>query len=121
MERRQHERYSVKGAVNFSWNDQGGVRQRRKGLLNNISGGGVLVSTSDPPPNGTCIQFSVLFRPIFGGARLFIRAVGRVIRVELASKVEGRTEFAAVIKTFTLHEKMTADRLSGDRSNSRST
>jgi hypothetical protein len=104
MDRRQHERYTLETPVNFSWKDPGDVRQRRKGFLNNISGGGILVSTHGPPPNGACIHFTVCLRPLFGGTRLVIRAVGEVLRVKPASEAEGPTEFAASIKTFTLHE-----------------
>jgi len=104
MDRRQHERYTLETPVNFSWNDPGDVRQRRKGFLSNISGGGILVSTHGPPPNGACIHFTVCLRPLYGGARLVIRAVGQVLRVESASETEGPTQFAASIKTFTLHE-----------------
>jgi hypothetical protein len=110
MERRLHERYRLETPVNFSWNDPGDVRQRRKGFLKNISGGGILVSTHAPPPNGACIHFTVCLRPLFGDARLVIRAVGQVLRVKSASEAEGPTEFAASIKTFTLREDPGSDR-----------
>lgn len=119
MDRRQHERYTLETQVNFSWNDPGGVRQRRKGLLNNISGGGILVSTPSPPPNGACIHFTTCLRSPFGGSRLVIRAVGQVLRVKSASEAERPSEFAAAINTFTLHENP-KERI-GERSNSQST
>ena len=121
MDRRQHERYNLKAPVKFSWIDQNGVRQRCRGVLNNISGGGVLVSTHESPPNGALIHFSVFFSSLYGGARLVIRAVGQVLRVKLASQGGKISEFAATIKTFTLHDdqKLIGDGVIGERLNSR--
>jgi hypothetical protein len=67
-----------------------------------MSGGGVFVSTGDPPPEGVRIQFSMSFHSLFAGSRLVMRACAQVVRVELAAPVQGCAGFAAAIKTFTL-------------------
>lgn len=100
MDRRQHERYDIQAPVRFSWKDLTDVRQRGKGLLTDISGGGLFVSTPDSPPEGARIRLSVAFRTVFAGAGLVIRGVGAVVRVELPREAEGRLGFAAAIETF---------------------
>jgi len=104
MDRRQHQRYDLEAPLSFSWKDQRGIRQNGKGLSSNLSVGGILVSTSDPPPNGTRIRLSVLFPSLFAGEPLTFRALAQVLRVELITKLEGR-RFAATIHTFTLHNE----------------
>ncbi len=102
MERRQHERYDLRTSVSFSWKDSRGVRQRRKGLLSNISGGGFFVLTCDSPPEGAPIQLVASFRGFFAGTRVVVRASAQVVRVESAAVAERGAGFAAAIKHFTL-------------------
>jgi hypothetical protein len=101
MDRRQHERYELEGPVSFSWGDPGN-RCRRHGLLQNISGGGVFVSTDQSPPEGSEIRFRVSFHSLFAGSRLVLRAHARVTRVESAARAEERSGFAAALGSFTL-------------------
>jgi PilZ domain len=101
MDRRQHERYDLEAPLSFSWNGPRGVRHRLQGLLRNMSGGGVFVSTSESPPEGTRIQFSMSFHSVLAGSRLVLRACAQVVWVEVAA-VQGRGGFAAAIKTFTM-------------------
>jgi len=60
--------------------------------------------TCDPPPNGALVYLSVSFRPLLAGARLLVRAVALVVRVELTSEVEGHAGFAVAIKRYTLRK-----------------
>jgi hypothetical protein len=105
MDRRQHERYNLPVTLSFSWRDPCGVLQRRRGLLRNISGGGVFVSTQDWPQDGASIRLNVSFRAVFPGAPLVLRAVAQVVRLESCAELEGRAGFAAAIKTFTLRQR----------------
>lgn len=107
MERRLHERYGLKAPVSFSWRNSRYLTQRSKGLLLNISGGGVFVATHDLPPKGTRIRISASLRTAFAGADLVIRANAELIRLELCAG-DGMTGFAAVIKTFTLRNELKA-------------
>jgi len=104
MERRQHERYGLQAPVGFRWKDSRDTSQSRKGLLLNISGGGVFIATRDLPPGGASIRFSVSLQSALGGTQLDIRASAKVVRVELPGEAEAaeRTGFAAAIKAFTL-------------------
>ena len=102
MERRQHERYDLQAPVTFSWIDSKDARQRRKGLLCNISGGGFFVATHDLPPEGARILLRVSFRTVLAGTRLIVRASARVVRMELPGEVDGPPAFAAAIKTVTV-------------------
>jgi hypothetical protein len=102
MDRRRHERYDLEAPLSFSWNSLGGIRRRQKGLLRNMSGDGVFVSTGDSPPEGARIQLNMSFHYLFTGSRLVLRACAQVVRVELAAPVQGHAGFAAAIKTFTL-------------------
>jgi PilZ domain len=101
MDRRQHERYELQGPVSFSW-EKLGNRCRRRGVLQNISGGGAFVSTDQSPPEGTEIQFRVSFQSLFAESRLVLRAHARVTRVECAAGPEERSGFAAAMGSFTL-------------------
>lgn len=101
IDRRQHDRYELEGPVSFSWRGTGGNRFRRRGLLQNISGGGVFVSTDHSPPEGTEIQFRVSFDCLLAGSRLVLSARARVTRVESAGPAE-RSGFAAAVGSFTL-------------------
>lgn len=124
MERRQYGRYNLQAPLTFSWKDPRGVRQRRKGVLSNVSGGGVFVSTCDSPPQGTRIWFRVCFQSVFADVRLILRAAAQVVRVALAAPTEGRAGFAAAIETFTLHneeKKLTDYGAPGKGSKTRST
>jgi PilZ domain len=105
MDRRRHERFYLEAPLSFSWNDPEGVRHRHPGLLRDMSGSGVFVSTDDSPPQGARIQFSMSFHSLFSGSRLVIRACAQVVRVELGAPVQGRGAFAAAIKTFTLRNE----------------
>jgi PilZ domain len=110
MDRRQRERYEVEAPVRFSWKDPKDVRQRCQGLLNDISGGGMFVSTSDSPPTGTRVHLRVALRTVFAGTELIVRAFGQVIRVESSAEAKGRSGFAVTIKKFVLrsdHRKKT--------------
>lgn len=102
MDRRRHERYELEGPLSFSWRSPRGVRHRQRGLLHNMSGGGVFVSTDDLPPQGGRIQFSLSFHYFFAGSRLVLRARAQVLRVELTAGAQGRAGFAAAIESFTL-------------------
>jgi hypothetical protein len=105
MERRQHYRYDLEGPLSFSWSGPGGVRHRHQGLLRNISGGGVFISTGDCPPEGARIQFSMAFDSFAAGSRLVIRARAQVVRVKLAAGDARRAGFAAAIKKFALRNE----------------
>lgn len=102
MERRQHERYGLQAPVSFSWRDFRNTSWRCKGLLLNISGGGVYIATRDLPPRGVRIRFSVSLRAVFAATQLDIRGSAEVVRLELPGEIEGRAGFAAAIKGFTL-------------------
>ena len=71
----------------------------------NISGGGILVLTCDPPPSGARVHLSVSFRSLLAGARLVVRSVAQVVRVESASEVEGHAGFAVAIESYTLRKE----------------
>jgi PilZ domain len=102
MERRQHERYELEAPLSFSWNGPGGGLHRHEGLLRNMSGGGLFVSTSDWPPEGVRIRFNMSFDSFLAGSPLIIRACAQVVRVELPTPGQSRAGFAAAMKTFTL-------------------
>jgi PilZ domain len=102
MDRRQHERYDLQAPLTFSWNGPGGARHRRQGLVRNMSGGGLFVSTGHSPPEGARIQFNMSLSSLLASSQLILRAYAQVVRVELAAPVQARAGFAAAIKTFTL-------------------
>jgi len=111
MERRQYERYDLRASLVFSWLGPKGVRHRRRGLLRNISGGGVFVCSSESPPMDARTRFSVPVESFFvPGSEVIIRAVARVVRLELLAPNEGSSGFAAAIDTFTLHSGDQTDR-----------
>ena len=110
MERRQYERHGLRAPLVFSWLGPKGVRHRRRGLLRNISGGGVFVCSSESPPVDARIRLSVPVESFFvPGSEVIIRAAARVVRWELLAPDEGSSGFAAAIDTFTLY--------SGDQTN----
>jgi hypothetical protein len=92
MDRRQHERYDLEGPLTFSWTELQCVRHRQEGLLSNMSGGGVFISTDDSPPVGTSVQFKLLFHSFLAGSRLVMRASARVVRRESAARAGGRVD-----------------------------
>lgn len=102
MDRRRHERYDLESPLTFSWKEAGGARHRQRGLLRNMSGGGVFVRTNQSPPEGTRVQFRMSFRSFFADSRLVLWACAEVLRVESAPALETDSGFAAAIKTFTL-------------------
>ena len=122
MERRQHERYDLQAPVSFSWKDSQGVRQRGKGILLNISGGGLFVATRGLPPQEARMRFIVSFRTVFADTHLVVRASAQVVRME-AGEAEGRVGFAAAIKTFTLRsdQKSLIEYGTADKSSNRMT
>jgi PilZ domain-containing protein len=107
MERRQHERYGLAAPISFSWKNPGNISQRSKGLLLNISGGGIFVATTDLPPEGARIRLSVSLRTVFVGTHLAIRASAELVRVEFRESV-GSTGFGAAIKRLTLRSNVKA-------------
>jgi hypothetical protein len=105
MDHRRQKRYDLQGRVDFSWIDNEGVRQKRRGLLKNISVAGVFVSTPYLPPVEARIRFRVSFRSLFAGLRLIVRAAAYVVRVEPAAEFDGYEGFAAVVEKYTFYDK----------------
>jgi hypothetical protein len=103
MDRRKHGRYDLRSPVCFVWKDTTNILRRGKGLLSNISGGGMFVSTNDPPPKGARTHLTVSLRSVSADFGLILRGMGLVVRVEYTQEAEGPLGFATAIKTFSLH------------------
>src|SRR5262245_42457576 len=106
MDRRRHERRDLEAApLKFLWKDQKGVRHRGEGIVHNISGGGLYVSTPDPPPVGAPVRFDVFFPYFLAGSRLVLRTTAQVVRVDSSSQGEGLAGFGVVMRTYTLRKE----------------
>ena len=109
MERRRHERYFTAAALSFLWKDRAGVPRRVRGVLRDMSVGGVFVLADDVPPVETDVEIEVFLRSVLLHSRLVICGRGQVVRVETGPKSpEGTTKstgFAAAIEKFTMRNE----------------
>lgn len=102
MQRRRHERYELEVQLNFSWKDTEGVRHLANGTAHNISGGGIFISTNDPPPLRSRIRFNLSFNSFLANSRLVMDTIAEVIRVEPSPRIEEPAAFAAFLGPYTL-------------------
>jgi hypothetical protein len=105
MRRRRNERFDLEIPLNFSWKDPEGVHHRAKGVVRNISGAGVFISTYDTPPVNTRVRFNLSFRSFLAGSRLVMQTNAQVLRVEPNPRIDAAPGFAAAIKTYTLRNE----------------
>jgi hypothetical protein len=103
MDRRQHERYEVNAPLCYSWRRAGNAWHDMQGVVHDISGGGVFISTPDPPPVGTTVRFCVFFSSFVENSKLVMEATARVVRLDVQKKAP--PGFAAALKAYTLRNE----------------
>ena len=105
MDRRRHERCDLEAPLRVSWKGPGDVRHRAKGMVRNLSGGGVFVSTDDPPPVGARVRFYLYFRSFLASSRIVMQTTAQVVRVEPSSQGKVPAGFAATLETYILRNE----------------
>lgn len=97
-------RYGLQARVDFTWKDQEGIHHQGEGFTRDISPTGMFVYSDAHPPADVDIHVEVFLPPLVEGeSALRMSAKARVLRVDLATPGEPQAGFAAVSKTFVLH------------------
>jgi hypothetical protein len=111
MDRRRQKRYELKAKVTFSWKDAGGNRCSGQSFLRDISESGIFVLTQDSLYVGAKVRLEIFFD---FGSGFSMHAGGQVVRVEPSEQVERLGGFAAALKTVTLSNETSEEKIVRD-------
>jgi hypothetical protein len=102
MNRRQHNRFALRGSVSFSWREVEGLRLEGYGFTRDISERGVFVVTDAHVPLHEAVRLEIEFQSPGSNSVVCMTAEGQVLRVEPGSRTETVGGFAAEISSLAL-------------------
>jgi hypothetical protein len=106
MDRRQHNRFALKGSVSFFRQELDGVRSEGNGFTRDISERGLFVLTDAQVPLGEAVRLEIVFYSPGTNSVMRMTAKGQVLRAEPGCRGEHMGGFAAAISSVAFRNGM---------------